>query len=160
MNPPNRRTTRIGLAAGLWVAAAAGALLLGLTAVGAIGSGLAGGRSVQPLAAEEVRAELDRHGGPATGPAPGTTPGTGSAPGPAPEPVGVVPAGAAGTILVRCEGGTPYVVSVNPAQGFERDDDDLSPDQVEFDGDDVDVRVTLSCADGTPAGRVETIPDD
>ena len=53
------------------------------------------------------------------------------------------------------------MVSVNPAQGFEReDDDDLAPNQVEFDGEDADVRVTLSCADGTPAGRVETIPDD
>ncbi|GAA1386640.1 hypothetical protein GCM10009613_20920 [Pseudonocardia kongjuensis] len=173
VNPPNKRTTRIGLAAGLWIAAAAGALLLGLTAVGAIGSGLAGGSTVQPLAAEEVRAELDRHGGPATGAAPGAVPGDpgaapvpgqGAAPAPAapaPEPVGVVPAGQAGTILVRCEGGTPYVVSVNPAQGFEReDDDDLAPNQVEFDGEDADVRVTLSCADGTPAGRVETIPDD
>ena len=119
VNPPNKRTTRIGLAAGLWIAAAAGALLLGLTAVGAIGSGLAGGSTVQPLAAEEVRAELDRHGGPATGAAPGAAPGDpgaapapgqGAAPapaGPAPEPGGGVPGGGGGAVRVRGGGGAP-----------------------------------------------------
>ena len=153
VNGPSRRTTRTGLAAGLWVAAAAGALLLGLTAVGQIGNGLSGGDPVQPLAAEEIEIALARQP-----PQPPPAPQTWAAP--QQPPTGVVPAGPAGTILARCEGDTPRVVSVNPAQGFERDDDDVTLDQVLFDGDDLDVRVTLSCANGTPSGQVSTVDGD
>ncbi|MBC3195047.1 hypothetical protein H7X46_28740 [Pseudonocardia sp. C8] len=160
MNRRSTRTTRTGLVAGLWVAAAAGALLLGLTAVGQIGSGLSGGDPVRPLAAEEVEAALARHAAaqhrqPAPQP-PATQP---PAARPAPQAQArVVPAGPAGTVLVRCEGGTPRVVSVNPAQGFEREDDeDVAAGQVAFDGDDLDVRVALSCTNGVPAGRVSTL---
>lgn len=168
MNGPSRRTTRTGLLAGLWIAAAAGALLLGLTAVGQIGSGLAGGDPVPPLAAEEVEASLARHAASASVQPPTPQPTTPQPPTPQPAlpaspqtPPGVVPAGPAGTILARCEGDTPRVVSVNPAQGFEREDgDDLAPGQVELDGDDLDVRVTLSCANGVPSGQVATVAGD
>lgn len=172
MNRPSKRTTRTGLLAGLWVAAAAGALLLGLTAVGQIGSGLAGGDPVPPMAAEEVEASLARHAAdpaqapaaPSPGPqAPQSPVAQPAPPAPAaePSPTGVVPAGRAGSVLARCEGDVPRVVSVNPAQGFEReDDDDLAPGQVLFDGDDLDVRVTLSCANGTPTGEVTTAVED
>ena len=170
MNRPSKRTTRTGLLAGLWVAAAAGALLLGLTAVGQIGSGLAGGDPVPPMAADEVEASLARHAaGPAQAPAPAPQ-SSASQPAPpasaaGPSPTGVVPAGRAGSVLVRCEGDTPRVVSVNPAQGFEREDDDDPADdqagaQVLLDGDDLDVRVTLSCANGTPSGEVTTVVED
>lgn len=151
VNRPSSRTTRTGILAGLWVAAATGALLLGLTAVSSIGSGLSGGSPVQPLAAEEVEARLA---------APGAAPRP-AAPPAAPEvarqgPPAVVPAGPAGTVLVRCAGTTPQVVSVNPAQGFEAEGDDAGPDQVLLDGDDVEVRVTLRCDGGVPTGAVTT----
>ncbi|MFP5069522.1 hypothetical protein ACLFMI_07630 [Pseudonocardia nantongensis] len=159
MNRPSSRTTRTGILAGLWIAAAAGALLLGLTAVSSIGSGLSGGSPVQPLAAEDVEARL---AAPETAPRPGGTQPGKSQPAAA-QPAGpqqaeqsppaVVPAGPAGTVLVRCAGGTPTVVSVNPAQGFEVEDD-AGPNQVYLDGDDVDVRVTLRCDGPTPAGDV------
>lgn len=147
---------------GLWAVAAVGALLLGLTAVGSIGTGLAGGPQTAPLSAAEIETRLARHaaGTPAAvtaTPAPAPS-GTGTPPAPAP-PV-VVRAAAAGTVLARCEGTTPRIVSVNPAQGFEREDDDVRPGQVLFDGDDADVLVTLSCADGTPSGQVVTRPED
>ncbi len=146
----------------LWTAAAAGALLLGLTAVGSIGSDLAGTQT-QPLSAEQVDARLAQHSAAATSTAP-------AAPAPAPAPTSVpvaappavVQAGAAGNVLARCEGATPRIVSVNPAQGWERDDDkDIGPAEVVFDGDDVpDVLVTLSCAGGVPTGRVAAVPED
>lgn len=177
--PAHRRTARSGIQLGLWVAAAVGALLLGMTAVGSIGTGLGGGGLAQPLAAEDIEARLAAHGGPAPGPVPGgtvpggtapggtdpagTAPAAGApAPGPAPEqpssPV-VVPAGPAGTVLARCDGATPRVVAANPAQGFEVEDD-APPGQVEFDGDDIEVRVVLSCANGVPSGQASVLVDD
>lgn len=166
VNRPSSRTTRTGILAGLWVAAATGALLLGLTAVSSIGSGLSGGSPVQPLAAEEVEARLAAPGAAPRPATPGAaTPGA-AGPRPAAPPAGpeparqgppaVVPAGPAGTVLVRCAGTTPQVVSVNPAQGFEAEDDDAAPEQVLLDGDDVEVRVTLRCDGGVPTGAVTT----
>ncbi|ANY07215.1 hypothetical protein [Pseudonocardia sp. HH130630-07] len=161
MNRPSPRPGP-GLQLALWLAAAAGALLLGMTAVGTIGSDLGGGGETEPLAATEIEARLARHAaapGPTPQPAPPPPPAPPSAR-PDPAPV-VVPAGPAGTVLARCDGDTPEVVSVNPAQGFERDDDDVpGPGTVGLDGDDVDVVVTLSCANGVPTGQVRTIAED
>ncbi|OLM33891.1 hypothetical protein Ae717Ps2_4787c [Pseudonocardia sp. Ae717_Ps2] len=158
------RPTRPVLQIALWTAAAAGALLLGLTAVGSIGSDLAGTQT-QPLSAEQVDARLAQHSATAA-----ATPTAPAAPAPVPAPTtapvaappAVVQAGAAGNVLARCDGATPRIVSVNPAQGWEREDDkDIGPAEVVFDGDDVpDVRVTLSCAGGVPTGRVATVPED
>lgn len=146
----------------MWLAAAAGALLLGMTAVGTIGSGLGGGSETQPLAAEEIEARLARQAAPGAQPGP-QQPAVPAAP-PSQQPAQaapvVVPAGPAGTVLARCENGAPTVVSVNPAQGFERDDDDdLAAGQVGLDGDDVEVHVTLSCANGVPSGQVTTVAE-
>lgn len=151
------RPTRPVLQIALWTAAAAGALLLGLTAVGSIGSDLAGTQA-QPLSAEQVDARLAQQAATAAPPAPAPVPTTA----PAAAPPAVVQAGAAGNVLVRCDGATPRIVSVNPAQGWEREDDkDIGPAEVVLDGDDVaDVRVTLSCAGGVPTGRVATVPED
>lgn len=154
------RPTRPVLQIALWTAAAAGALLLGLTAVGSIGSDLAGTQT-QPLSAEQVDARLAQHSATAA-----ATPTALAAPAPTTVPVAappaVVQAGAAGNVLARCEGATPRIVSVNPAQGWEREDDkDIGPAEVVFDGDDVpDVWVTLSCAGGVPTGRVAAVPED
>jgi hypothetical protein len=168
MDRSTKRTARPGLQVGLWIAAAAGALVLGMTAVGTIGSGLGGGSETQPLAAEEIEARLARQA--ASEPEAGAAqpaPQQPAAPQPAPQqpagtsPPAVVPAGPAGTILARCAGATPEVVSVNPAQGFERDDDDdAGPGRVGLDGDDVDVVVALSCANGVPSGQVTVLAED
>lgn len=157
--PARRRTARTGIQVGLWVAAAAGALLLGMTAVGSIGTGLGGGGLARPLAAEDIEARLAAQGGPAAPAAPAAPAPAAPAPAPRPAPPTVVPAGPAGTVLVRCDGATPRVVSVNPAQGFEVEDDPAAG-QVELDGDDVTVAVTLSCADGVASGRVAVLADD
>ncbi len=151
------RPTRPVLQIALWTAAAAGALLLGLTAVGSIGSDLAGTQT-QPLSAEQVDARLAQQAATAAPPAPAPVPTTA----PASAPPAVVQAGTAGNVLVRCDGATPRIVSVNPAQGWEREDDtDIGPAEVVLDGDDVpDVRVTLSCAGGVPTGLVATVPED
>lgn len=151
------RPTRPVLQIALWTAAAAGALLLGLTAVGSIGSDLAGTQT-QPLSAEQVDTRLAQQAATAAPPAPAPVPTRA----PASAPPAVVQAGTAGNVLVRCDGATPRIVSVNPAQGWEREDDkDIGPAEVVFDGDDVpDVRVTLSCAGGVPTGRVASVPED
>ncbi|OLL74409.1 hypothetical protein Ae168Ps1_2794c [Pseudonocardia sp. Ae168_Ps1] len=168
MDRSTKRTARPGLQVGLWIAAAVGALVLGMTAVGTIGSGLGGDSGTQPLAAEEIEARLARQvaAEPGAGAAP-PAPQQPAAPQPAAQqpagkpPPAVVPAGPGGTILARCAGTTPEVVSVNPAQGFERDDeDDAGPGRVGLDGDDVDVVVALSCADGVPSGQVTVLAED
>jgi hypothetical protein len=166
MDRSTRRTARPGLQFGLWIAAAAGALVLGMTAVGTIGSGLGGEGDTQPLAAEEIEARLARQAAPEPAGQPPVAPQRPAAAA-APQqpaaqaPPAVVPAGPAGTVLVRCAGTRPEVVSVNPAQGFERDDDDdAGPGRVGLDGDDVDVVVALSCADGVPSGQVTVTAED
>lgn len=146
----SRRPARTGIQIVLWLAAAAGALLLGLSAVGVIGSGLTGGGSTPPLTAQEVDARL------ALPPPPSPVR---SAPA-AEAPSVVVPAGPAGTVLARCAGGRPSVVSVNPAQGFEASDDSSSGSRVKLEGDDVDVTVTLRCDGAQPVGTVAVDQED
>jgi hypothetical protein len=146
----SRPPARIGVLIALWLAAAVGAMLLGLSAVGSIGSGLTGGGSVQPLSAEDVDARLAV----AAPPAPARPAGTGGA------QTGVVPAGPAGTVLARCSGSTPSVVSVNPAQGFEASGDDDGGAGVKLESEDVKVRVALRCENGRPAGTVSVEQDD
>lgn len=149
--PVSRRPARTGVLIALWLAAAAGAMLLGLSAVGSIGSGLTGGGSTQPLSAADVDARLAAAAPPGPPARPTGTAGAHAA---------VVPAGPAGTVLARCSGATPSVVSVNPAQGFEASGDDDSGATVKLEGDDVEVRVTLRCENGRPTGTPTVDRDD
>lgn len=146
----SRPPARTGVLIALWLAAAAGAMLLGLSAVGSIGSGLTGGGSTQPLSSEDVETRLAAAAPPAA-PRPTATAGAQTA---------VVPAGPAGTVLARCTGSTPSVVSVNPAQGFEASGDDDGGAQVKLESEDVEVRVTLRCENGRPAGTAAAEGDD
>ncbi len=146
----SRRPARTGVLIAFWLAAAAGALLLGLSAVGSIGSGLTGGGSTPPLSAQEIDARLALPAPPSP-----ARPAGGADAQPA-----VVPAGPAGTVLVRCAGSGPQVVSVNPAQGFESSGDDDGGAQVKLESDDVKVRVALRCDAGRPAGTVAVEQDD
>lgn len=139
----------------LWVAAAVGALLVGLTAVGSIGSGLTGAGQGQPLSAAEIDARLT-----ATAPSAAAAPPT---PAPTPTPPAaasgqavVVSAQEGGTLVARCEAGVPVVVSVSPAQGFAmRNEQHDGGPRVEFESGDTRVRVQLSCVDGRPTGVVD-----
>jgi hypothetical protein len=124
-------------------------MLLGLSAVGSIGSGLTGGGSTQPLSAEDVDARLAVAAPPAPARPAGTT-GT----------TGVVAAGPAGTVLVRCSGAEPQVVSVNPAQGFEASGSDDGGTRVKLESQDVKVEVALRCEGGRPTGTVAVEQDD
>ena len=146
--PDRPAPARTGLLAGLWLAAAAGAMLLGLSAVGR--SAAASRRRDTADGAEEVDAWLAV-----------------AAPPPAARPAGatgaqtaVVPAGPAGTVLARCSGSTPSVVSVNPAQGFEASGDDDGGTGVKLESDEVKVRVALRCESGRPSGTASVEQDD
>lgn len=127
-----------------WAAAVGAALVVGLTAVGAIGAGLLG-PGQQPLTPAEVDARL-ASADPAT-PAPGTAV---AAP---PEVI----ATAGGTVLARCTGDRPEVVSATPAQGFrvQTEDDDGGP-RVRFRAGQTRIEVNLTCADGRPVAAVAT----
>jgi hypothetical protein len=73
-------------------------------------------------------------------------------PGAAPEVI----ATAGGTVLARCTGGRPEVVSATPAQGFrvQTEDEDGGP-RVRFRNGDARFEVNLRCVGGRPVGDVE-----
>src|SRR5690349_6227863 len=99
----SRPRTRLAAGVVAWVVAVGAALAVGLTAVGAIGSGLLGAGQ-EPLTPEQVEAALSSTEAP-----PPATPGA-EAPAPAPEPATAdVIATAGGTVLARCTGGVPEV---------------------------------------------------
>ena len=141
--------TRVVAGVAAWAAAVGAALVVGLTAVGAIGAGLLG-PGQQPLTPAEVDSRL-ASADPAR-PAPGTptaaAPQVGS-----PEVI----ATAGGTVLARCTGDRPEVVSTTPAQGFrvQTADDDGGP-RVRFRAGQTRIEVNLTCADGRPVAAVAT----
>ncbi|MEJ3651558.1 hypothetical protein WEH80_00940 [Actinomycetes bacterium KLBMP 9759] len=148
------RATITGVLA--WLVAVVGATTIGLLAVGAIGDGIAGPGD-RTLGPAEVESRL------------AAPPHPGHAPEP-PAPLGDRPevlASQGGTVLVRCVGGVPEIMSVTPAQGYSshdagRDDDDDGDsrrDRVRFEADDVKVQMLLSCASGRPTHTV-TVADD
>ena len=63
---------------------------------------------------------------------------------------------AGGTVLARCTGGVPEVVSATPAQGFrvQTEDDDGGP-RVRFRDGGTRVEVNLRCADGRPVAEID-----
>jgi hypothetical protein len=143
----------------VWLAAAVGALVVGLTAVGAIGSGITG-EGLRPLTPAEVDARLAAL--PSTAPgSPGPAPSSSAPPATPPGRAVVVSGAPGGTVVARCDATTPRVVSASPAQGFDVEDsghddghhgDDAG--RVRFESDDVRVEVRLSCVEGTPVGDV------
>ena len=130
-----------------WAAAVGAALVVGLTAVGAIGAGLLG-PAQQPLTPAEVDARLASAEPAAPAPEPPVTAGpqVGS-----PDVI----ATAGGTVLARCTGDRPEVVSATPAQGFrvQTEDDDGGP-RVRFRAGQTRIEVNLTCADGRPVAAV------
>ena len=142
--------TRLVAGVAAWAAALGAALAVGLTAVGAIGAGLLGAEQ-QPLTPAEVDARLAS--AEPVAPAPQTSAPEVAAPEViAPEVI----ATAAGTVLARCTGGVPEVVSATPAQGFrvQTEDDDGGP-RVRFRDGGTRVEVNLRCADGRPVAEID-----
>lgn len=144
--------TRLAAGVAAWAAALGVALVVGLTAVGAVGAGLLG-PGPQPLTPAEVDARL-ASAEPAA-PQPTPQPDT---PAPVPADTGApeVIATAGGTVLARCTGGRAEVVSATPAQGFrvQTEDEDGGP-RVRFRNGDARFEVNLSCADGRVVAVVE-----
>jgi hypothetical protein len=128
------------------------ALAVGLTAVGAIGTGLLG-PGPQPLTPAEVDARLAS----AEPAGPAAPPPTAAPVPPAPATAPEVIATAGGTVLARCTGGNPDVVSATPAQGFrvQTEDDDGGP-RVRFRAGKTRIEVRLTCVDGRPVAGVST----
>jgi hypothetical protein len=142
--------TRLVAGVAAWAAALGAALVVGLTAVGAIGAGLLG-PGQQPLTPAEVDARLAS----AEPAAPVDTPAAVPPAHPVATPEVIATAG--GTVLARCTGGTPEVVSAVPAQGFrvQTEDDDGGP-RIRFRSGGTRFEVNLRCADGRPVADVRT----
>ena len=142
--------TRLAAGVAAWLVAVGAALAVGLSAVGAIGTGLLG-PAPQPLTPAEVDARLAS--AEPVAPAPQTSAPEVAAPEViAPEVI----ATAGGTVLARCTGGVPEVVSATPAQGFrvQTEDDDGGP-RVRFRDGGTRVEVNLRCADGRPVAEID-----
>ena len=143
---PRPRRTRATVAALLWAAAVLAATLVGMTAVGTIGSGMSG-RGGQPLTPAQVDAAIAaaRSDEAPAQPAP-SAPGSDGA-------AGVVTS-QGGTVVARCGTGGVQIVSVIPAQGFQLDDEQEGG-RVRFESDDTRVDVHVRCSDGRPVGDVD-----
>jgi hypothetical protein len=149
--PVSNARTRLVAGVAAWAAALGAALVVGLTAVGAIGAGLLG-PGQQPLTPAEVDARL-ASAEPAQPVDPPAAAPTAVDPATAPEVI----ATAGGTVLARCPDGVPEVVSATPAQGFrvQTEAEDTGP-RVRFRAGDTRYEVNLRCVDGRPVGDVET----
>jgi hypothetical protein len=143
--------TRVAAAVVAWQAAVGAALAVGLSAVGAIGTGLLG-PGPEPLTPVEVDARL-ASAEPASTPVSVPTEPVAGPPPPAPEVI----ATAGGTVLARCTGDTPEVVSATPAQGFRvQTEDDDGGSRVRFRAGDTRIEIRVGCADGRPVASVDT----
>ena len=149
--------TRLAAGVAAWAAAVGAALVVGLTAVGAVGAGLLG-PGPQPLTPAEVDARLASAEPAASVLAPTPIAPVPVEPGPVePGSAPEVIATAGGTVLARCAGGRPEVVSATPAQGFrvQTEEEDGGP-RVRFRAGDVRIEVNLSCTDGRPVAAIES----
>jgi hypothetical protein len=147
---PRSRRVRAGTAALAWAVVVVVSTLVGLTAVGAIGSGIVGARQ-EPLSAAEVDAALASG---ANAPAPLATPAPSNAPS-QPTGTGVI-ASQGGTVIARCTAGAVTVVSATPAQGYQlHNQSGEDPGRVRFESDRGRVEIRLSCRDGSPVGDVK-----
>jgi len=148
-------TRRLIITAG-WLAAAVLAVLVGLLAVSVIGDGLTS-PIARPMSQDDVERALAAEPSTAASSPPPASPSIspsaaaslGSAP--AAEPLSRGTRG--GTVIARCDGGRPVIVSMTPAQGFEvheRDGDEGEFRSTSDNHDRVKIDVTCDSA-GTPA---------
>jgi hypothetical protein len=106
-----------------WIGAAVLAVLVGLAAISVIGNGLTGSEA-RPLSAAEVADELARQQASVVASAvPSASAGTGTRPPASPSTTAgtrTLPT-RGGTVVGRCAGSRPEIVSMSPKQGFEQD---------------------------------------
>ncbi|WP_433276381.1 hypothetical protein ACQPZA_34330 [Pseudonocardia xinjiangensis] len=158
MSSPRTRTALVALA---WTAAVVVATLVGMSAVGAIGTGILG-RGQQALTPSQVDQALA-----AARAVPASAPVAPPSPTDPPFPpsdsaaaaVADVVTSPGGTIVARCTGSAVEIVSASPAQGF-RLDDEREGSRMRFESEDTTVAVQLSCQGGRPVGAVEVQGDD
>jgi hypothetical protein len=158
-----------------WLAVAAAAVTVGVLAISLLGRGLTEGTS-QPLSSDAVARALAKASagatpGATTGePEPSTTtpaptseeptPGKGSGDGSTPEVTSLRSPG--GTIFAQCRGDQAYLTSWSPHPNFETDEAERGPDRkasVQFESDDLDVKVVVTCVGGRPRAETEVQPD-
>jgi len=135
-----------------WLVAAAVATAVGVVAVRAIGSGIAGD-TVRPMSDRQVHAAL-ASGSPR--PAPSAAGGSGGT---------VTPVSTAGgDLTVRCVGDQATVLSWTPAQGYRADDIERGPSDddagLKFESENREIKVKLSCAHGIATAHTTTSTDD
>jgi hypothetical protein len=136
----------------LWLAAAAAATAVAMTAVAAIGVDIFGPGQT-PLSESEVD---ERLAGRTSEPPPSsTTP-------PSTRPDGKPVTTAGGTVIAACVPGGVRVLSSVPAQGFQVDpDDDTEEDHpsVKFTSGDREIEVRLRCVNGTVVPEIKEDDD-
>jgi hypothetical protein len=148
------RRTGPALAALGWAGAVVAATVVGMSAVGAIGSGILGAGQ-EPLTPAQVdQALAAARSVPAPAPAHGSTPASAPSPPVSPDPPTEVVTSPGGTIVARCTGQAVEVVSATPAQGF-RLHEEHEGARVRFRSEEAEVEVDLRCQDGRPVGTVE-----
>jgi hypothetical protein len=161
--PP--RVPRGLLVAAGWIGAAVLAAAVTLAAVSSIGSGIFGD-STRTLDQSEIAAAL------ASSPAATeqqTSPPTGSptaigSPASDPPVASATQAfdSAGGSVVARCNGRDAQVVTWTAAQGFrvEAENQQGHDVEIEFESDERDVRVRITCVDGVPTAEVDEDDDD
>jgi len=134
-----------------WLAAAILAVLVGLLAVSVIGDGLTS-PIAQPISQDQVQRELAAQPSTQPSPSPSVTTSRTTA-----EPLSKRTRG--GTVIARCDGGTPVIVSMTPAQGFEVHERDGDEGEFRSTSDNHDrVKIDVSCAG--PGEPTVTARDD
>ena len=123
-----------------WLAAAVLAVLVGLLAVTLIGDGL-----TSPIARPMSQGEVARELAAQPSSPPSASPSPAATPRPSAEPLSKRTRG--GTVIARCDGGTPVIVSMTPAQGFEVHERDGDEGEFRSTSDNHDrVKIDVSCA--------------
>ena len=157
----SRRTL---LAVAAWLGAALTAILVGIVAVGLVGTSIIGAPGDVLSQADVERALASAPLPPPTA-SPSPSPSaaaSGSRPSPPPSPS---PAAVrrefrveGGFAVAECRAGLARLVSWSPGRGYGVDEVEQGPDDdvsVVFDGPDDDVELTVTCVDGVPEGSVE-----
>jgi hypothetical protein len=136
-----------------WLGAAVLAALVGLAAISVIGNGLTSPET-RPLSAAEVADELADELARQIPASPSASAGAGNRPSPSPSTAAASRSfpTRAGTVVGRCVGDRPEVVSMSPQQGFEVHEQDDNEGEFRSRGDNHDrVKFELVCRAGVPA---------
>ncbi|MEQ4210023.1 hypothetical protein [Actinopolymorpha sp. B9G3] len=157
-----------------WLAVATVAVTVGVLAISLLGRGLTDGTS-QPLSSDAVARALAKASAEATPEPTAVRPEPSTSATPTGEPPTTPPVGEegstpavtsfpsrGGTVLARCDGDQAYLTSWSPHPDFETEEAERGPDStasVEFEGDDVKVKVVVTCVNGRPKAETEIKPD-